>query len=81
MTSIAKEEDSNHMKNRIRVTIDRNLCEGCGECVDGCPVDVFEIKDKKAIVVEMSLCGDCQYCESVCPTDAVKVECIEEQSN
>ena len=67
--------------NKIRVTIDRKLCEGCGECIDGCPVDVFEMQDEKAIVVEMSLCGECRYCESVCPTDAVTVECVEEQSN
>ena len=56
------------------VTVDRDLCEGCGECIDGCPVSVFELKEEKASVVDMTLCGDCRYCESVCPTGAVFVD-------
>lgn len=61
------------MNNRMIVSVNENVCEGCGECVEGCPVDVFEIKDNKAIVVDMTLCGDCRFCESVCPTGAVHV--------
>lgn len=64
------------MSNRIRVTIDRKRCQGCGECADGCPVDVFAMEDDKAIVVEMDLCGECRYCEAVCPVEAIKVECL-----
>ncbi len=66
------------MANGIRVTVDHDLCEGCGECVDGCPVDVFEMEGDRARVVDMALCGDCRYCESVCPTEAVRVEWTEE---
>ena len=62
----------------MTVTVDRNLCEGCGECIDGCPVNVFELKEEKASVVDMTLCGDCRYCESVCPTGAVCVDYMDE---
>ena len=27
------------------VSVDNDKCVGCGECVDVCPVEVYEIKD------------------------------------
>ena len=63
----------NPVSQKIVVTIDSALCEGCKECIEGCPVGVFGIKDGKAVVVDMTLCGDCRYCESVCRTGAVCV--------
>ncbi|MEJ2724420.1 MAG: 4Fe-4S binding protein, partial [Deltaproteobacteria bacterium] len=27
------------------VTVDAEKCEGCEECVEVCPVDVYEIQD------------------------------------
>lgn len=60
---------------KITVIVDPDTCIGCGECEEGCPVDVFEIDDDKSCVVHMEQCGFCQWCETVCPTEAVKVEC------
>ncbi|MBW1798353.1 MAG: 4Fe-4S binding protein, partial [Deltaproteobacteria bacterium] len=28
------------------ITIDTDKCDGCGDCVSACPVDVFEVMDE-----------------------------------
>jgi len=28
------------------ITIDTDKCDGCGDCVTACPVDVFTVKDE-----------------------------------
>ena len=33
------------------VNVDVDKCIGCGECVDVCPVEVYEIKDGKIVRV------------------------------
>ena len=30
------------------VEVDAECCIGCGECVEICPVDVFELEDEKS---------------------------------
>ncbi len=65
------------------VKVDKELCIGCGVCVQTCP-EVFEFDDEgKAEVVGNGGCNGCD-CEEVadsCPTDAiiVKGEGIEEE--
>jgi len=31
------------------VTVDHDKCEGCEECVEVCPVDVYEMQDESPI--------------------------------
>ncbi|MBI5968040.1 MAG: 4Fe-4S binding protein [Deltaproteobacteria bacterium] len=56
------------------VTVDQEKCDGKGECVDSCPVNVFEIKDGKSEVVNMDECLGCESCVEVCPTGAITVK-------
>lgn len=57
-----------------KVTVDREKCEGCGECVDACPASILEMVDGKAKVTgDMEDCLGCESCVSVCPADAVTV--------
>lgn len=58
----------------FKVEIDREKCEGCGECVDNCPAEVLEMKDDKAEVVNPDECLGCESCVSVCPSGAVTME-------
>jgi NAD-dependent dihydropyrimidine dehydrogenase PreA subunit len=53
------------------VTVDAEKCEGCEECVNNCPVSVFELKEVKAEPVQSDLCEGCETCISVCPSGAV----------
>lgn len=38
------------------VSVDNDKCVGCGECVDVCPVEVYEIKDGKSEPVNAEEC-------------------------
>ncbi|MBW1973906.1 MAG: ferredoxin [Deltaproteobacteria bacterium] len=62
----------------FKVTVNKETCEGCGECVDVCPSEVFEMKDDKAEPVNMEECVGCESCVDACPTDSITVEEVEE---
>jgi NAD-dependent dihydropyrimidine dehydrogenase PreA subunit len=51
--------------------VDVNKCEGCEECVNNCPVGVFQMKDGKSYPYQADSCEGCETCISVCPTGAV----------
>ena len=55
-------------------TVDKDKCEGCGECVEVCPVEVLELEDEKAVVVNEEECLGCESCIEVCEQEAITVE-------
>lgn len=55
-------------------TVDPDKCTGCEECVDVCPVEVFEMQDGKSAVINGEECLGCESCVEVCESDAVAVE-------
>jgi NAD-dependent dihydropyrimidine dehydrogenase PreA subunit len=64
-----------------KVKVDWTKCNGCGTCVDTCPVSVFELQDlsdcpdsKKSVPVRADDCILCMTCETSCPTGAIIVE-------
>ena len=56
------------------VTVNTDKCVGCGECVDVCPVEVYELKDGKSEPVNYEECLGCESCVEVCESDAITVE-------
>ncbi|MCD5407005.1 MAG: 4Fe-4S binding protein [Desulfotomaculum sp.] len=58
------------------ISIDAEKCEGCNECIDGCPVNILEMTDGKAVVIDGSEsdCMGCETCVVVCPTAAPVIE-------
>jgi len=56
------------------VTVDTDKCNGCGECVDVCPVEVFELQDGKSVVVNEDECLGCESCAEVCEPGSITVE-------
>lgn len=56
------------------VNVDQDKCVGCGECVDVCPVEVYEMKDGKSEPANAEECLGCESCVEVCSSDAITVE-------
>lgn len=56
------------------VTVDADKCVGCGECVDVCPVEVYELNDGKSVAVHEEECLGCESCVEVCEANAIVVE-------
>ena len=55
--------------------IDYGACEGCGICVDICPMDVLRMdkKTKKPFIKYLRDCQSCFLCELDCPAQAIYV--------
>jgi len=61
------------MKRDI-ITIDEEKCNGCGECVPGCPEGALQIIDGKAKLAAEIFCDGLGACIKKCPRDAIKIE-------
>lgn len=48
-------------------------CVGCGECVEICPVDVYELQDEISVPVNADECLGCESCIEVCEHEAITV--------
>jgi NAD-dependent dihydropyrimidine dehydrogenase PreA subunit len=57
--------------NMPHPVVDLDKCEGCEECVDICPMDVFEMKDEKSFVARPEDCEACESCVEVCEAGAI----------
>lgn len=49
--------------------VDKELCTGCGACVDACPCDAISLDDKA--FVDADACVDCGACVDECPVEAI----------
>ena len=65
-----------------KMTVDYNVCKGCGLCVEVCPKKII-LLDKAvlngkgyhpAIVTDMEQCIGCAMCAMMCPDCAITVE-------
>lgn len=61
------------MKRDI-ITIDEEKCNGCGECIPGCPEGALKIIDGKAKLANEVFCDGLGACIKKCPRDAIKIE-------
>ncbi|MFH1839876.1 MAG: DUF362 domain-containing protein [Nanoarchaeota archaeon] len=54
----------------VRIEIDKNLCDQCGLCVEACPIDAIDLKNKTIIKKK---CKEikCLRCYKICPKKAV----------
>jgi ferredoxin len=57
----------------MSVKVDKEKCNGCGPCVEACPVEAIKIEDNQA-VVDADTCIDCGACVDACPNSALELE-------
>ena len=61
----------------MKAKVDKDLCTGCGLCVDTCP-EAFEMEDDKAGVksdpISQSAETCCREAKDVCPVEAISIE-------
>lgn len=74
----AKKQKNNleEIMGAYNVTVDEDKCVGCGECVDVCPVGVYEMHDKKSDPVNADECLGCESCVEVCEGSCITVEAL-----
>ncbi len=53
--------------------VDKEKCEGCGDCVEACPNSSIEMVENKA-QVKQDDCIDCSACVDACPKQAIAME-------
>jgi len=51
------------------VSLNRDLCVGCTNCIKGCPTEAIRVRDGKAVIDEIR-CIDCAECIRICPRHA-----------
>lgn len=56
------------------ITIDENKCNGCGQCIPGCPEGALKIIDGKARLVSDLFCDGLGACIGQCPMNAITIE-------
>jgi ferredoxin len=52
--------------------IDKELCTGCGDCVEICPTSAIQIINDKA-QVDTDGCSECGICADECPVGAISL--------
>ena len=62
----------------MNITIDITKCTGCGECVENCPMEGFELREVDGrevahYVIDPDECIDCGACEAGCESGAITI--------
>ena len=66
----------------VRVTINEEVCKGCGLCIRACPKKIIELSKTKinakgyrpAEVTDVEACIGCTSCARTCPDVAIYIE-------
>jgi len=58
----------------FHAVVDKNTCEGCGNCEESCQVGAVSVSEKEQYaVVNLNRCLGCGVCVSNCPTESISL--------
>ncbi len=55
----------------MKAIVDQEICIGCGQCVDICPIEAIELDNDIAVISDE--CIECGACVNTCPTEAISL--------
>ncbi len=58
---------------RLLVSVDPNICIGCGKCVKACLTNALAIINGKAKLVDEKRCDGFGSCIAACPSNAISL--------
>lgn len=53
--------------------VDREKCDGCGLCVEICPIDTLRLDEEGRPYDKYNECWYCGCCEAECPRKAIRI--------
>lgn len=62
-----------YLKEVSTLALDVDKCSGCMKCIEVCPHEVFEMRNKKASIIDKDRCMECGACAINCPDGALFV--------
>ncbi len=62
-----------YIRNGETLALERELCNGCGRCIEVCPHEVFAMEGGKAGIVDRAACMECGACANNCEPGALRV--------
>ena len=63
-----------YLANVTTLRFDRDMCTGCGMCVEVCPHAVFRLEDDHALLQDRDACIECGACQTNCEAGALQVD-------
>ena len=73
----AQPKPAAEIDSAFQARIDKDLCSGCGECMERCQMEA--IKEGDEYEVNLDRCIGCGLCVSTCPTEAITLVMKPEQ--
>ena len=61
---------------RVRVmypVVDHEKCNGCGNCAEICPSEVYEMQEDKSNPIRSEDCIECWTCVNQCQTESIRL--------
>lgn len=60
-------------ENGKSLVIDETTCNGCTQCINVCPHDVFVLENRIMKIAHRNSCMECGACAINCPVGAITV--------